>query len=305
VVLGGCGFHHSGPDGDAGGLAGSADCFSRWFDGAPGLALSPPEPLAATASTVDDRDPWISADGLRLYFGRTPGAHGNTDIYAAMRSSPAQDFGSPGPVDNLDTTASESRAAVNGDDTLLVLSSNRGATGKFQIYVSARPDATQPFPSPSAPDQALVASVNAAADNNFDPFLSRDGLRLYFAPAATGAPQQIAVAIRAAGQVFGPAAALPGINSTSGDADPALSPDERVLVFTSNRPAGTGLGATNLWYATRQRATDDFTAPQPIPGVNGNADDGDPVLSADGCELYFASTRVDGRHQLFRARVTQ
>jgi hypothetical protein len=27
------------------------------------------------------------------------------------------------------------------------------------------------------------------------------------------------------------------------------------------------------------------------------------MLSSDGCELYFASTRTGGKHHLFRARV--
>jgi Tol biopolymer transport system component len=94
------------------------------------------------------------------------------------------------------------------------------------------------------------------------------------------------------------------INSGNTDADPALSPHERIIVFTSKRPAGTGLGATNLWYSTRPSATADFAPPKLIPSVNSDQEDGDPVLSADGCELYFASTRVGGKHHLFRAQVT-
>lgn len=49
---------------------------------------------------------------------------------------------------------------------------------------------------------------------------------------------------------------------------------------------------SNLWYATRQQSGDAFsTAAHIVPSVNSDFEDGDPALSADGCELYFASTR--------------
>ena len=296
VVLVGCGFHASAA-GDGG--AAGANCFARWLDGS--VALAPPQPLTALTSAGDERDPWISADGLALYFDRDPGVHMNNDIYVATRTSRADEFANPAAVDNLDTASDEARATLDGDGTLLALSSNR-TVGRFQIFVSSRGSTTEMFPSPSQPDQAMVASVNLGADNVYDPFLSQDGLRLYLAPVVAGAAQQVAMSTRAPGGRFDGWAPLAGINSGAGDADPALSLDERVIVFTSSR-ALPGSGASNLWYATRQRASDDFTAPQPIPTVNGDTDDGDPMLSADGCELYFASTRTGGKYHLFRAQV--
>jgi hypothetical protein len=290
--------------GSDGGSGGTGRCLQRWLDGGPGLVLSQPQELAL-ATTAEDRDPWISADGLRLYFDRKPGLLGGIDIYVATRTSTAVDFTTASAVFNLDTPDDESRAALSGDETLVVFSGNHNTTGrKFQLFVSRRSDSTKPFPSPSSPDQVLVASVNTAGDDYFDPFLSSDSLRLYVAPVPAGSSQEIRLATRAAlDQNFGPAAPLAVINSGYLDADPALSPDERVLVFTSLRPAGAGLGATNLWYSTRPSATADFAPPNLIPAVNGEQDEGDPVLSADGCELYFASRRTGGAYHLFRTQV--
>lgn len=329
MVLGGCGFQSraglasdlppedapggdppdSGQDGGIdggvdGGSTGQTGCFQRWFDGAPSLALSPPRQLTALTSGGNDRDPWISADGLRLYLGRNPGPHGGSDIFLSTRGSAAMDFPAAIPVDNLDTGDDESRAALSGDEKLLVFSGDHSTSNnRFQLFVSTRGDPTQPFPSPSSPDQALVASVNTTSDNYFDPFLSKDGLRLYVAPLIGGA-QQIRLATRTAlDKNFGSAVLVGVINSGSTDADPALSLDERIIVFSSRRSA-SGLGGTNLWYATRASATAEFAAPQLIPSVNSDQEDGDPVLSADGCELYFASTRVGGKYHLFRAQVT-
>jgi hypothetical protein len=329
VVLGGCGFHsRSGalpPDGDGSGSDGSgsdgsgsgsdgaaADCLQRWLGSAPDLAFSTPQELTALGATGDEnRDPWISANGLELYFSRSgPGtAHGGDDVYLATRDSTAMDFPMTmvKPVDNLDSPDDEDRVALNGDETILVMSSNHGTSGnRFQIMVSTRTDVTKSFPSPSGSVQDLVAAVNTN-DNYYDPFLTQDGLTLYVAPSIAPAPQQIRMATRTAGGNFGASTLVPVINSgTSIDADPTLSLDQRIIVFSSTRnPMVAGMGATNLWYATRSGATGDFSAPKLIPMVNSDQDDGDPVLSADGCELYFASTRDGGKYQLFHARMTQ
>jgi hypothetical protein len=289
--------------GSDGGSGGTGRCLQRWLDGGSGLVLSQPQELAL-ATTADDRDPWISADGLRLYFDREPGVLGGVDIYFATRSSTAVDFTTASAVINLDTPDDESRAALSGDEKLVVFAGTHNTGGNFQLFVSRRSDPAQPFPSPASPDQALVASVNTAGDSYFDPFLSSDSLRLYVAPLLAGSSQEIRLATRTAvDQNFGPAAPLAVINSGGRDADPGLSPDERILVFSSLRPAGAGLGATNLWYSTRSNATADFAPPKLIPTVNGDQDDGDPVLSADGCELYFASRRIGGTYHLFRTQV--
>jgi Tol biopolymer transport system component len=292
----------AGPDS---GSSGTASCLQRWLDGGPGLALSQPQELAITSPQSEDRDPWLSTDGLRLYLDRKPGSKGGSDIYFATRTSTAVDFTTADAVINLDTVDDELHAALSGDEKLVVFSGNHATPGgNYQIFVAKRNTATDPFGSPAAVDQALVASVNTANDDYYDPFLSQDGLRLHVAPILSGKPQQIMRATRAAGGNFGPAVPVPVINSTSGDADPALSLDERIIVFSSLRPAGTGFARTNLWYATRSSATADFGPPQLIPMVNSDVDDGDPILSTDGCELYFASTRAaDGKYHLLHARV--
>jgi hypothetical protein len=285
------------------GSSATAGCLAHWMDGS--VSFSAPQELTALVTTADDRDPWISTDGLRLYFDRDPGPHGGSDIFLATRASLAVDFTTASALDNLDTSSDEAHAALSRDETLLVFSRDNNMVAKFQIFVSTRGDVAAPFPAPGAADQAQVATVNTApAADYFDPFLSADSLRLYVAPRVTGAAQEIRLATRvAAGRDFGPAAVVPMINSGSGDAKPALSLDERIIVLSSQRPAGAGLGGANLWYATRQDATDSFSTPKLVPGLNNDAQDADPMLSGDGCTLYFASTRNGGTYHLFRAQI--
>lgn len=92
-----------------------------------------------------------------------------------------------------------------------------------------------------------------------------------------------------------------GVNSSiTGTGSAALSNDERVMVFTETLSSTTAL---DLYYATRTSATTGFGTPVKIMAISTSAIEADPVLSRDGCELYFDSNRNGGRFHLFRARV--
>ncbi len=288
-------------DGTGAGNEGTNDCIGRWIDHtvqftAPRQLTELSSAISATMTTTE-HDPWVSEDGLRLYFARNPGMKGGSDIYLATRVSPTASFGTPENLVNLNSDADEDRPALSGDELTIVIARNPTiGTGKARILLARREQSSSPLPSTN---DDLTQIINAGDTDHRDPFLSRDGLRLYFAPTGTTGFQQIRVAARAStSAAFSAPAAVRGVDrSNASDADPAVSNDERILVFSS-----TDLGGTNLWYATRLVAGDDFGAPVPIMGLNSVVSDSDPMLSADGCELYFSSTRGSGRH-IYRAAV--
>ena len=58
--------------------------------------FSPPEKLASINSDHDDWGPFVSADGLTIYFSSfRPGGPGLSDIWLATRSSEDQEFSAP------------------------------------------------------------------------------------------------------------------------------------------------------------------------------------------------------------------
>jgi Tol biopolymer transport system component len=322
VVLGACGFRSQagGPDAPGGGSdagppgdgpgggpgdgsgtgdgsSGATDCLARWTMGPPAIAAV--DELTGLSTTADDRDPWISSNGLRLYFSREPGTHGKTDVFLASRGAAADAFTSAAQLDNLSTPDHEDRPALTTDENTLVLSSDHGTSGgRFEIFITTRSRMTDPFGSPS---QDHLDMVNSSNDDKQDPFLSADGKTLYLAPDPSGAAQPRIVSwTRAANGDFETPKVV--VDSGSGDADPAVTPDERILVFSSRRPGGAG--QFDLWYATRGNKTDSFGGASRIPMVNSTGDDVDPVLGADGCDLYFSSNRdPGGTFHLFHARV--
>ena len=256
-------------------------CHLRWLAGT--ATFTNLRALTEVNSSTYDRDPTISADELTLYWstGRTPSLSG--DVWVATRANRDANFGTPVQKADVNSAQAETRLSITTSGLIAAIGSDRtGTAGGVDIWIATRATTTLPW-TPAT--QTGLAAVNNG-DSQHDPFLSGDGLRLYFAP--TNGAQHLEVAARAnTSAAFGSPTVL--INSTQGDADPTLSPDERVLVWGSRRTGGLG---SDLWYATRASATGTLGTPILLPSpINSTADEGDPSLSADGCRLYFSSTR--------------
>jgi hypothetical protein len=135
-----------------------------------------------------------------------------------------------------------------------------------------------------------VTGINGAG-NNGTPFLTQDGLTLYFYSDRAGGlgSRDIWQARRsdpsAAWQNVAP---VPVINSSSLDHLPTLSADQLTLVFASNR---SGLGRADLWIAERTSVLGNFSPPQNLVALNTPVEDSGPSLSSDGLALYFSSQR--------------
>lgn len=241
-------------------------------------------------SAQDDRDAWISAAGTEVLFSSNRASAqggGNTtpDIYSASRPDLTSAFGTPAVVAALSSTSTDSHVTLGADGLTAYLASNRsGGHGGNDLWRATRTAATAAF---SAPDQATVASANSAMEE-LDPTLSSDGLHLYFARGA-GQLQRLMLATRATtSDAFAAAAMISELDAGVSDADPAVSPDELLMVFTSTRPSP--ISGTNLWYTTRPSKTEKWVTPRIVPDVNIDGFEGDATLTADGCVLVFSRT---------------
>ena len=146
----------------------------------------------------------------------------------------------------------------------------------------------------------LGATVNTASTEGC-PFLSKDGLSLYLASnrAGTLGGLDIYVSHRtsADGQWGTPVTIGPTINSTASDRCPLITPDEKSLIFVSDRAGGAG--NTDLYIATRTDTRDDFGwgTPTNIFTINASSDEYGPSAFADAAgtlTLFFTSNRPGG-----------
>lgn len=79
---------------------------------------------------------------------------------------------------------------------------------------------------------------------------------------------------------------LPVINSRYWDSQPALSPDGRVIIFSSERPGG--YGGRDLWLSVLGK--DGWIAPINLgPTINSPGNEENPFLHSDEYTLYFTS----------------
>ena len=149
---------------------------------------------------------------------------------------------------------------------------------------------------------SLDSTVNSSVIDQH-PAFSRKGLSLYFISDRTPGVGGLDIWVCQRASVndpWGPPQNLgPGINSSSIENSPTLSPDEHLLFFVSNRLGG--YGGNDIWVSRRHNRRDDFDWGPPVnlgTAINTTADDEGPTYFDDeetGCSvLYFTSNRPWG-----------
>jgi Tol biopolymer transport system component len=258
-------------------------CIDRWMQ-TPQFAT--PQPLTAINTSQADRAPFVTADGTTLYY-----VHEN-DFFVSIRPDSATEFGLGTRDDSLSSGNNDNRIFVAANHVRGFLSSNRGGTSGFDLWRATRATVTDSW----TVDAMEVDNLNGGNDQ-LDPFVSDDLLRIYYATKGTSG-NEIKYAERlTVGASFAVASPLAGISGGVGsDEGPTSSSDERVIVFSTTRG-----GSPDLWYAKRNSVTSSFGSPQPLVSLNNSTKtDAEPYLSPDGCTLYFASDRA-GSMDLYRS----
>jgi hypothetical protein len=252
--------------------AAAVSCTARWLAGP---KLGDVAPLAGVNTIGGEHNPFVTTDGNTLYFVR------DADIFVARRG--AHGFGSPAIDPVLSSSSNDGKVSVSSDGLRAFFSSNRvSGVGGRDIWRGSRASDTDAWTI----DQQYLGNVNDP-NQQYDPHISTDTLRLYFAPKASG--QRIVMSSRAATtEAFSAPdeVELASVSIGGDDYDPSLSADERVIVFGSTRS-----GNRDLWYATRASTAASFGAATALTTLNTGGADENPHLSSDGCTLYFSSDR--------------
>jgi Tol biopolymer transport system component len=148
--------------------------------------------------------------------------------------------------------------------------------------------------------QVELTSLNTTS-NGEQGALSADELTIHFSRDDGNGAYDIYEATRASKTAsFGGAAPVPGVNSAAEDREPRITADGLTMFATSR---ATPSGQFRVTFASRASTSVPFGALQPVPVVNGTANDSDPFISADGRVLYFSSDR-GGNYGLYRSTQT-
>jgi len=205
-----------------------------------------------------ERAPNFSPDGHWMYFTTDrPGYCGGFDLFVSWRKDPQDDFGWESPCNlgcavNTEFDEGGPTYFVDPDTgvvSLYVTDTNPSGPGQPDIYLSTlRADG-------SFGRASLVWELSSPYDDGRTA-IRLDGLEVFFhsaRPGGIGQNNNIWSSTREAAQDAWsrPVNLGPVVNSTSRDAEPALSPDGTELYFNSDRPGG--FGGRDLYVTRRQR----------------------------------------------------
>ncbi len=244
--------------------------------------------------------PQQSSDGLSLYLASNrPGGKGGLDIWVSTRASTGASWGAPVNLgEPVNSAADDFCPTAVGKAGLFFVSREAlaGACGQGDIYFTHR-DAAGRW---AEPERLLCAPAgpNSELDEQGPSWVdaSNGKLRgkklLYFSRSSTtpAVPGQIFVSERQNGARFGTATAVTELNdATANDIQPNVRADGLEVVLSSNRAGG--LGAQDVWVATRAALGDPWSAPVNVgPAANTAAAETRPSLSRDGSQLLFGRT---------------
>jgi serine/threonine protein kinase/Tol biopolymer transport system component len=141
-------------------------------------------------SSALDGGPWISPDGLELYFGSSrPGDYGGFDIYVSRRATTNDAWGDAvnlGPIVNSPYTEADYSLSPDGllllfGDGFFVQTPRPGGYGGSDVWMTRRATVSAPWQTPIN----LGPRVNSSAHESA-PRISPDGSTLYFCTLNNG-----------------------------------------------------------------------------------------------------------------------
>lgn len=251
--------------------------------------FDPPVLLMSVSTPGLEGSPKLSEDELTIYFDAQRGAEPYFDLYTATRSSLTDTFGPatlvPGGVNT--TTSHEFAPNVSPDGLNMFFERKDPASTVDNFYIATRPTAVADWGT-----AVPISGVNLPEyQGKLD--VHGDGSDLYFTKKGTGTKYHLYNARRGAGggYVTMPLTALNGPGGAE-EYGSAVSADGLTLYFASTRAGGAG--GEDVWVATRNKRTDDFSAVNVSleATINSPQDDEPSWLSTDGCRLYMQSTRT-------------
>jgi len=200
-------------------------------------------------SGVWEHTPFISADGLTLFFSSSrSGGFGMVDIWFTTRTSVSDPWSTPENLGStVNTSAADAAVNISFDGLSLLFNSTRsGGYGGQDLLVSTRPTASDPWAEPVN----LGPTVNSSAWD-YTPALSPDGRLLIFGSNRSGGLGSDDLWLTTRETIVDawgePVNLGPAVNSSAGEGGANLSVDGSTLYFGSNRPGGSG--QVDIWQA--------------------------------------------------------
>ena len=245
-------------------------------------------PVMAVNTEYAEWDPFLSADGLSLYYSK-----GKTNtfyfhrLYQAMRQEPFGPFTSIKEISELNYSGGHIQDPWVSSDNLRLYYMRTEPGNYWRLKFSERAAVDDPWPV-----GVNISELNVLNQMLRSPTLTADELTIFFSsfptnpiPGGEGG-DDIWMATRPDRySPFGNITNQIGINSTANEGGPSVSPDGLTIVFDFHNN-----GPAQLFKATRESLTQPFGNIEHMwacdtPGGSS----ANPCLSSDGSAIYYRS----------------
>lgn len=236
-----------------------------------------PVSVAEINTSSGDADPYLSQDGLRLFWTRYDAIG---EAWSATRSSPTAPWTNVAQLDDLPTTGNSEGNLAFASDELEVY------YGVMNVLRRTRTSAAVVFSNEESVFQTTAYSGPEAVS------LTGDGLDAYFGATKAGdsfrSIYRVHRAVKTDAFVADDAVAI----SSGGDvAYPGISRDGLELVYSKRDP-----GDYNLFSVTRASTSVefDFATATRLDALDSTFDDQDPEMTPDRTQIFFSTLRASG-----------
>lgn len=209
------------------------------------VAPTDPWPAGQLVAELDDAanqsSPRLSYDGRTIYIAseRSP-TLGGSDIWVSTRGALGGTWGAPVYLAELSSSAGDHPGGQTADGLMIAIDSHRTANTDDDVFIATRTNIADPWGTP-----VEVAEIDTTGTNDESPWLSPDGLTIYFDSNRTGDADLYVARRSSVDEPFSAPEPITELESSSTDADPSVSADGHHIVFYSGRSPG------GLWEAWR------------------------------------------------------
>ncbi|MCF7973086.1 MAG: hypothetical protein K9N55_04680 [Phycisphaerae bacterium] len=251
---------------------------------------SAPEAVTEINSSYIDKSPFLSFDGLTLYFSRQSGPGWYyTRIYQATRPVPSGPFEAVTEISSLNYNGGHVDSPWVSPDNLRMYYFRTEPGSLSRIKVSTRSAVTAAWP-----DGTNLEALNALG-RLASPTLTSDELVIVFSgsslPGGIGGHDLWQATRAARTSPFGAAVNVTELNTGAAEYHPSLSGDGLSLYFISNRN-----GSFQIFKAERSALGQPFGSPVPMTELEvPDAVLDFPFVTADRSALYFTRDYGQGR----------
>jgi hypothetical protein len=231
------------------------------------------------------RIPFLSSDGLTMYFGRNVGSQRR--MYEAYRDIPSGAFTSEREVTELYNGESLYRPWVTSDGLRMYYAEFEDFTINTVLRMAERNSTSDPWTK-----VADFNEIHIDGWGDHDPSVTADELTLFFRSTRNGGTWEIWTATRAStGDPFSSATAVSELNDGEMVMGPCISSDGLTIYYAAIRD---GNPTWDIYKASRSSTGDPFGNIERVSVSTDSYDEWQPYVTPDEGAIYFFSTRGTG-----------